>query len=638
MSRPPSTARRVVRRVVRIGLRVLGVLVVVLLGVPLLDAVVPLPGCVPQPALVTRHRGVLREPTLGRGYPRGAVPVYVSVAEDERLAGMFLASDPGAPVVLHLLGSGGSLLDTRLRRPVFADLAAMGFASLLVDWNGVGASEGAGDVRLLRRDVLAMFEEAAARAGGPERVIVRATSLGCLAAAMLLEEGRRPAAVLLVAPVRAETASSHWTRFFFGDFADWLARPWLLPLADVDLLDVLAASDVPVLALSTATDVLFPPDEQRRLADTLQGRGGRLVLDPAYHSDIRGLRIYGLLGRRMTRAESSHFVQAVQARALFVDEVELLHELFAEQTARARVERWRERRGDSAPVVPEALELELAYLLVGDVDVSDAELDLALAAPEPLAALELLQSQPSDTRPAAADALVAWLDLDDPAGALRLTDLRDLGVRLGSATGSPEERLALALWGLARVMTAEDAARAEPTEDATDDGDAVGPDDLVDVHVVDLDADADELDDDTSWTGDDPTAGDGPDESWPSFESEDDADAFVAACRAAWTTSLVLTPDVAGARRQTVRSVLKMLGVAERLVPGAVDDQLEWHDGVAWLPLDLDAALPRLAPERVRGSALWAAAREQAEQRRLALAAGEAVDEILLTFDDDAAP
>src|SRR6185369_9584719 len=110
----------------------------------------------------------------------------VEVEPGVRLRGVFVPSDPGAPVVLHLLESGGSVTSVDFPYSgVVAQLSDLGYASLILDYRGVGESDGERSVDHLRPDALAMWGEALRRAGAADGaarcVVVRATSIGSVA-------------------------------------------------------------------------------------------------------------------------------------------------------------------------------------------------------------------------------------------------------------------------------------------------------------------------------------------------------------------------------------------------------------------------------------------------------------------------
>ena len=218
-----------------------------------------------------------------------AQPVDVPTPEGPVLRGAFLGAGPDAPVVLHLLPTGAS---TRTGLPggvgrvaldgTLEALRKLGWSSLVIDYRGVGASDGRRSPEHLREDGRAMWREAVLRAGGaPGRVVVRATSLGTLIAADLLRgegdlDGVRPAAALLFAPVDATTIVPNAARFRYGGLAGWWAG-WTHRTPEFPALSMAAAStDPPLLIVLPERDPYLPPDEAQRVRDAAGSAGQRV--------------------------------------------------------------------------------------------------------------------------------------------------------------------------------------------------------------------------------------------------------------------------------------------------------------------------------------------------------------------------
>ena len=199
------------------------------------------------------------------GLPPGGRRLELLVEGSTVLRGIAVPPGAGGPVVLHLLESGGSVArGVGGRGRVVRQLADVGAGSLMLDWSGVGVSTGERSNEHLRRDASAMWREAVRLAGGDQsRVIVRATSLGTLAAADLLQRGARPGAVILVAPVLAETAHHNFARDTYGSVLGGLATATMGPLLDVDLVATLGRVDVPLLVLLPSEGDPFVTDDER---------------------------------------------------------------------------------------------------------------------------------------------------------------------------------------------------------------------------------------------------------------------------------------------------------------------------------------------------------------------------------------
>ena len=210
-------------------------------------------------------------------YPLGTELVEIPLASGERLRGVFVPSDPGAPVVLHLLESSGSVVAKSPHHGpgLFTDLADAGYASLMVDYRGVGASDGSRSPTHLEDDARAMWDEALRRAGGiPGLVVVRATSIGTLAAASLAERGARPAAWILIAPVRGESVVRHFAQWQFPGLLSRAASTFFRPPSSVDLVGAVAKMGPRLWVDSPAGDELLPAEEQSELRSAVIRAGG----------------------------------------------------------------------------------------------------------------------------------------------------------------------------------------------------------------------------------------------------------------------------------------------------------------------------------------------------------------------------
>lgn len=241
-----------------------------------------------QPPIVMEG-GATKVELTDRRYPPGTELAEVDVAGGERLRGIFVPSDPGAPVVVHLLEARGSVTDGAdgsASPPVggvVRELANLGFASLVLDWRGVGVSEGTRDARHLEGDARAAFEAAVKRAGGDaRRVAVRATSLGTIAAAQLIATPERassevPAALVLAAPVEGATVTRNYARATYGIAGQWFAA-WVYARAGrVGTAEALREFHGPTLVLASADDELCTRDELDAVKAACAGNGARLV-------------------------------------------------------------------------------------------------------------------------------------------------------------------------------------------------------------------------------------------------------------------------------------------------------------------------------------------------------------------------
>lgn len=201
------------------------------------------------------------------------------------LRGLFFPSDPGAPVVVHYMESGASPVVSSGGRYQYRELSARGFASLVIDYRGVGNSDGERSLRDLGVDARAIWEEALRRVEGDEsRLLVRATSLGSVATAWLLESGARPAAIMLHAPVEAESVVQRFgsrivpTRLL-GVPIELVTRPFLRDWGAPPTLQAALGSGVPLFVSAHVEDPLLSVEEIEGLRK-LTAEGACVLVEP----------------------------------------------------------------------------------------------------------------------------------------------------------------------------------------------------------------------------------------------------------------------------------------------------------------------------------------------------------------------
>jgi len=241
---------------------------------PLALVVALVPGCLTPPAIMPARN--VDGGLAIRLYPEGTEAVELALADGTMLRGLFVPAEPGAPVVLHLLEASGSAEAIQFHYYALCEeLADLGYASLLLDYTGVGGSSGERSPRHLERDAKVMWAEAVRRAGGaPGRVVVRGISIGTLAAAHLLAKGARPAATILVAPVRAETAVQHLASRRYNALVGFFAGLAYADVTDVDLVETLARASIPVLVVEGNDDFFLDAEERSDLRATVEASGG----------------------------------------------------------------------------------------------------------------------------------------------------------------------------------------------------------------------------------------------------------------------------------------------------------------------------------------------------------------------------
>ncbi|MCB9879216.1 MAG: alpha/beta hydrolase [Planctomycetes bacterium] len=234
--------------------------------------------------------------------PIGGEVVRVATDDGVGLAGLLVRTPTmqTTPLVLHLLPRGGSATSGVLQfgglHELLGALREEGFASLVIDYRGVGASAGDVDSDALGRDAAAMWRYARQLVGEQGAIVLRASSLGTLAAAALLDEPEVAVslrALLLIAPVDARTVVGNAARERHGALLGPLLAlfhrsPPIRPLADV-LRE--RAARTPTLLVLPADDPLLPPDEAVALRAQL-GEAVHCVDDPRDHEELV-LRYHG---------------------------------------------------------------------------------------------------------------------------------------------------------------------------------------------------------------------------------------------------------------------------------------------------------------------------------------------------------
>jgi pimeloyl-ACP methyl ester carboxylesterase len=190
---------------------------------------------------------------------------------------------------------------------VLRGLTRLGFSSLVLDYRGVGRSGGARDSRQLPADAAAAWGEALRRAGSAERIVLRAMSLGTLAAASLIERGIRPGAVILIAPLRARTVAAHWVRARRSWLAAFLSRAVLREPLAVDQDRAISRTGAPLLLVVGSRDELLFERERRRLVAAALGVGGLVVERDLDHRSLMRAA-HGLLPEELAlyRVVASH--------------------------------------------------------------------------------------------------------------------------------------------------------------------------------------------------------------------------------------------------------------------------------------------------------------------------------------------
>ncbi|MBK6942031.1 MAG: hypothetical protein IPH13_17775 [Planctomycetes bacterium] len=215
-------------------------------------------------------------------FPPATEIVRIGGAGGGAIDGIFVPGDPAAPVVLAFVESPDALAagcNARNGYPLLWHLRDLGMSALVCR-----ARED-----LLRVDAEAAYAEALRRAGSESNLVVRGASRGTLPIAELLDAGRKPAVVVLGAPMRGQAA---------------------------DPIATLRAFRGRKLAYLSEADEFLDADERAAIADAVQERGGRTVLDVQAGHDEVAARMHSLLG-----AEHTLYALAFPGRVLLAGDL-----------------------------------------------------------------------------------------------------------------------------------------------------------------------------------------------------------------------------------------------------------------------------------------------------------------------------
>lgn len=168
--------------------------------------------------------------------------------------------------------------------PSLEALRREGLSSVVFDYRGLGSSGGHRDAERLLDDGNAMWHEAVRIAGGrADRVIIRAGSLGTLVAAALLNDGAKPAGVILFAPVRSSTLVRHAIASKHGSAWALLTSGMYRSPQAPDLEETVPHCSMPVLVVLPSHDEFLPALEADIVATAFKTGGNTVVEFPGDH-------------------------------------------------------------------------------------------------------------------------------------------------------------------------------------------------------------------------------------------------------------------------------------------------------------------------------------------------------------------
>lgn len=194
----------------------------------------------------------------------------------------WLVPDDAEPVVLFFGGQGFYLVQSSGYVDAFASLPAR---ALLWDYRGYGKSEGAPDVRTVKRDALAVYDYVVNELGvAPDRLVVHGHSLGAFVATFLAEQ-RTVGGVVLENPATnvsewGNTVIPWYLRAFIGfEFADALRQE--------NNRARIADLQGPLLIVGGANDMITAPEMAETLyEDATTSRKELVIVEEGGHNEL----------------------------------------------------------------------------------------------------------------------------------------------------------------------------------------------------------------------------------------------------------------------------------------------------------------------------------------------------------------
>lgn len=230
-------------------------------------------------------------------FPAGTSTVVTETADGQLLNGLHVSAGPDAPLVLHLLPRGAS---TTSGLPPFGGfpetltaLRELGFSSLAIDYRGVGASLGPVDSSALPTDAQTIWQAALEHVGGDaNRIVLRGASLGTLAIAAILEGGATPRAIVMAAPVDADSVTTNALRSRYGALLGGFLDVFFLEPDVAHLPATLAGVTCPTLVLLPGEDPYLTSEETEAISRAAESSALVTVERMATEHEPTVLRFY----------------------------------------------------------------------------------------------------------------------------------------------------------------------------------------------------------------------------------------------------------------------------------------------------------------------------------------------------------
>ncbi len=244
-------------------------------------------GCLTSPIVsVVGDKDIDKPPKIGER-------VEVVTSDGYKLRGLFISAGKEAPLVLNFLPSGVSISKGLKRECTFYPMTKQlrklrdeGFSSFIMEYRGVGASEGCANPETIPQDAELIWSEALKRVSGQsKRVVVRSASLGTLASIQIMEKFH-PAGISLVAPIQPQTINQNIFRRSAGSFLASIINFFFKVPTQQNLVEASRSTTIPLLITVPKRDELFPPEEVEPLITIVKAKNETVTISAESHQDL----------------------------------------------------------------------------------------------------------------------------------------------------------------------------------------------------------------------------------------------------------------------------------------------------------------------------------------------------------------
>lgn len=213
--------------------------------------------------------------------------VYLETADNNKINGWFVSSNPGNETILFCHGNAGNISN---RTHLLTLFNTLGYNIFIFDYSGYGNSTGSPSEKTAFNDVKASWEYLTGQKGIPaNKIIVYGVSLGTSVASWL-SQYYQPKCIILQSPF-----------YSLKEMVNAIAPTYLCNLSflcpEFQTVEFLKnrKSSIPVLIMHSRTDEMIPFSQGKRLYDDIQDpklfiemKGGHNdpVLDQEYRENI----------------------------------------------------------------------------------------------------------------------------------------------------------------------------------------------------------------------------------------------------------------------------------------------------------------------------------------------------------------